>query len=64
LYSAEVVTSTGTPAIWFPACLSPAGLPVGIQIVGKYRGDLALLKIANAFEQATNIGSRRPPIVQ
>jgi amidase len=62
--SAYFVTATRMPAISVPAGFTPDGLPVGIQIVGKYRGDLALLKIANAFEQATNIGSRRPPIVQ
>ena len=51
------------PAISVPAGFTPDGLPVGIQIVGKYQGDLELLKIANAFEQATNVASKRPPIV-
>jgi amidase len=62
--SAYFVTATRMPSISVPAGFTPDGLPVGIQIVGKYRGDLALLKIANAFEQATNVGSKRPPIVQ
>jgi amidase len=62
--SAYYVTSTRMPAISVPAGFTPDGLPVGIQIVGKYRGDLDLLKIAFAFEQATNHGSRRPPLVQ
>jgi amidase len=61
--SAYFVTATRMPSISVPAGFTPDGLPVGIQIVGKYRGDLALLKIANAFEQATNVGSKRPPIV-
>jgi amidase len=61
--SAYFVTATRMPAISVPAGFTPDGLPVGIQIVGKYRGDLELLKIANAFEQATNYGTKRPPVV-
>jgi amidase len=37
-------------------------LPVGIQIVGRYRADLELLQFAHMFEQATNVGKRRPSI--
>ena len=36
-----------------PAGFTDEGLPVGIQIVGRYRDDLDVLKIAHAFEQAT-----------
>ena len=61
--SAYYITSTRMPAISVPAGFTPDGLPVGIQIVGKFHGDLELLKIANAFEQATNVASKRPPIV-
>jgi amidase len=60
--SAYFITVTRMPAISVPAGFTPDGLPVGIQIVGKYRGDLELLKVAHAFEQATNVGTRRPPI--
>jgi amidase len=34
---------------------------VGIQIVGRYRRDLDVLKIGHAFEQATGFGKKRPP---
>ena len=61
--SAYFVTVTRMPAISVPAGFTADGLPVGIQIVGKYRGDLELLKIANVYEQATNVGANRPPIV-
>jgi amidase len=33
---------------------------VGLQLVGKPRGDWPLLQIAHAFEQATGHGKRRP----
>jgi len=35
---------------------------VGIQIVGKPRADLAVLRAAHALEQATGHGMRRPPL--
>ena len=50
------------PAISVPAGLTPEGLPVGIQIVGRYRNDLGVLQIAHAFEGATGIGRKRPAI--
>jgi amidase len=57
------ITSTFRPAISVPAGFTPAGLPVGIQIVGRYRDDFGVLQLGHAFEQATHVGLRRPPIV-
>jgi amidase len=54
------VTLTACPAISVPAGFTSSGLPVGIQIVGPHRGDLSVLQMAHAFEQATNHGARRP----
>ena len=60
--STYMITATWRPAMSVPAGFTSDGLPVGIQIVGRYREDFALLQFAHAFEQATNIGKRRPPI--
>jgi len=60
--SAYWVSVTFAPAISVPAGFTPEGLPVGIQIVGRYREDLAVLQLAHAFEQATGFGKTRPPI--
>jgi amidase len=38
-------------------------LPVGLQIVGRYRDDFGVLQLAHAFEQETRVGKRRPPVV-
>lgn len=59
--SAYWISTTCRPAISVPAGFTDEGLPVGVQIVGRYRDDLNVLKMAHAFEQATSIGTRRPP---
>ena len=58
--SAYWVTTTFCPAISVPAGFTPEGLPVGIQIVGRFRGDWSVLQLAHAFEQATRFGLSRP----
>jgi amidase len=60
--SAYWISTTGSPAISVPAAFTPGGLPVGIHLVGRYRADFGLLQFAYAFEQATQIGLRRPKL--
>jgi len=60
--SAYWITPTFCPAISVPAGFTAEGLPVGIQIVGRYRDDFGVLQIAHAFEQATGFGKKRPKI--
>jgi amidase len=55
-----VISLTGCPAISVPGGFTPEGLPIGLQIVGPPRQDLAVLKLAHAFEQATGFGQREP----
>ena len=59
--SAYWVTTTFRPAISVPAGFTSDGLPVGVQIVGRWRDDFGVLQLAGAFENATGIGKRRPP---
>jgi amidase len=60
--SAYWITTTFRPAASVPAGFTAEGLPVGIQIVGRYRDDLGVLQMAHAFEQATGFGRQRPSI--
>jgi amidase len=60
--SCYFITITSHPAISVPAGFTDGGLPVGIQIVGRYRDDFGVLQLAHAFEQATQVWKRRPAI--
>jgi amidase len=60
--SAYWISATLCPAISVPAGFTSEGLPVGIQIVGRYRDDLGVLQMAYAFEQATGFGRQRPKV--
>ena len=53
---------TGQPAASVPAGFTPAGLPVGLQIVGRRFADLTVLQASAAFEQARPWAARRPPV--
>ena len=56
------ITVTGFPAISVPGGFTEDGLPIGVQIVGKPRGDLALLRLAHTYEAATNHYQQKPAI--
>ena len=61
--SCYYVTVTGLPAISVPCGFTPAGLPVGVQIVGRHQDDFGVLQLAYAFQQATQVWRRRPSVV-
>ena len=51
---------TRQPAASIPCGLTSAGLPIGLQIVGKLHDDAKVLRAARAFEATQPV--RRPPI--
>ena len=55
------VTMSGCPAMGVPVGFESRGLPMGMQLVGPIRGELALLRLALAYERATDWVARRPP---
>ncbi len=61
--SCYFITITGLPAISVPCGFSKAGLPVGIQIVGRHEDDFGVLQLAYAYEQITNHWRKRPAII-
>ncbi len=60
--SCYLISATGHPAISVPCGFTPEGLPVGVQIVGRYRDEVGLLQFAHAFETATRWGKVRPAV--
>jgi len=64
--TAAVFTRTGnflgTCAIALPVALSPAGLPIGVQLIGLPNRDERLLDIAAGFEAATGAFAHRPDV--
>ncbi len=65
MYLSDVCTLpiniAGVPAISIPAGFAD-GLPIGMQIIGKPFAEETLLKIAHAYQQATDWHKRRPSI--
>lgn len=60
--SCYYITVTGLPAISVPAGFTSAGLPVGLQIVGRPWDDFGVLQLAYAFQEATGFWKRRPEV--
>ena len=55
-------TLAGLPSISVPAGFGANGLPMGLALIGQPQGDLALLKLAHAYELANqDMLSQRPP---
>lgn len=61
--SCYFITAMGLPAISVPGGFTADGLPVGVQIVGRWHDEFGLLQLAHAFERATAFGTRKPGIV-
>jgi aspartyl-tRNA(Asn)/glutamyl-tRNA(Gln) amidotransferase subunit A len=51
----------GTPAIAVPCGFTHSGLPISVQLIGRRFDEATLLRVAHAYEQATDWSTRRPP---
>ena len=60
--SCYFITVTGHPAISVPCGFTSEGLPVGLQIVGRYQDEMGVLQLAKAFEDATGFWKIKPEI--
>ncbi len=63
-YLADIFTLpaslAGLPGMSLPAGFGAAGMPVGLQLIGNYFAEAALLHTAHALQQATDFHTRRP----
>jgi len=66
MYLADVFTITanltGTPAVSFPAGFDTAGLPIGVQLIGRHFEEGTILRMAHAFQSATDYHRSVPPM--
>jgi aspartyl-tRNA(Asn)/glutamyl-tRNA(Gln) amidotransferase subunit A len=53
---------SGLPGLSIPAGFTMAGLPIGLQLVGRAFDEPALFRVAHAYEQATSWHERKPPL--
>ena len=53
---------TGQPAASVPCGFDHNGLPVGLQIVGRWRDDVTVLRASAAFEGLAPWADKRPPL--
>ena len=51
---------SGHPALALPCGFTAAGLPVGMQLAGRYFDEATLFRIAHAYERSTPWHNRRP----
>ncbi len=56
-----LVTMSGCPSLAVPAGFSGSGLPMGLQIIAPVHREIDALRLAFAWEQATQWTKRRPP---
>jgi amidase len=56
------ITVSAHPVAAVPAGFTPDGLPVGFQLVGRYRGDRRLLEHAAAWEAASGLTGLHPSL--
>ena len=54
--------ATGQPAMSLPLHWSAAGLPIGVQLVGRFGQDTQLLQLAAQLEQAAPWFGRTAPV--
>ena len=66
MYLSDILTISvnlaGMPALSLPCGFDHAGLPIGMQIIGKHFDEAMLLRLGYAYEQATEWHKRRPAI--
>jgi aspartyl-tRNA(Asn)/glutamyl-tRNA(Gln) amidotransferase subunit A len=66
MYLSDIFTISanlaGIPGISLPCGISREGLPIGLQLLGPPFGEPQILKVAYAFEKATDFHRRKPPL--
>ena len=66
MYLSDIFTIScnlaGLPGISVPCGFCKEGLPVGLQFIGRFLDEATVLRVAHAYEQATEWHRKRPPL--
>ncbi len=66
MYLSDIYTLSanmaGIPGLTIPCGFSTAGLPIGMQLLGRHFDEATLLRLGYHFEQATDFHRRKPPL--
>ncbi|MBV8857317.1 MAG: Asp-tRNA(Asn)/Glu-tRNA(Gln) amidotransferase subunit GatA [Acidobacteria bacterium] len=66
MYLSDIYTCmanlAGIPGVSVPCGLTPSGLPVGFQLMGRHWGEADILRLAHAYEQAHPL-TERPGVI-
>jgi aspartyl-tRNA(Asn)/glutamyl-tRNA(Gln) amidotransferase subunit A len=66
MYLSDIFTISanlaGVPAISLPCGFSQAGLPIGLQLIGRPFEEETLLRAAYAYEQSTQWRTKKPAV--
>lgn len=66
MYLSDVFTISvnlaGLPAISLPCGFSKAGMPIGLQLIGRAFEEETVLRVAHAYEQSAQWHQKKPPI--
>jgi Asp-tRNA(Asn)/Glu-tRNA(Gln) amidotransferase A subunit family amidase len=57
-----IANATGQPGISLPLHWNEDGLPIGVQLLGRYGDEATLLRLAAQLEQARPWSQRQPPL--
>ncbi len=64
MYLSDIYTIStnlaGLPALSLPCGFDDAGMPIGLQIIGSYFDEVTVLRVAHAYEQATDWHKKKP----
>jgi aspartyl-tRNA(Asn)/glutamyl-tRNA(Gln) amidotransferase subunit A len=64
LHNTRPFNLLGMPTISVPCGFTQSGLPIGMQITGALGDEVTVLRLAHAYQQATDWHKRRPPALR
>ncbi|WP_258954949.1 amidase family protein [Lysinibacillus fusiformis] len=58
----NLINATGQPSVSLPLAEGQSGLPIGLQMTGKFADELTLLQLGRQLEEAIPWKGRKPAV--